>query len=59
MKIYTYLKDKLQEHLSLFIIIYGITLILIILSMTLLYLDHQEYIKTIDFINHHDLLEIN
>jgi hypothetical protein len=52
MKIYDYLKDKFQEHLPMFMVLYSLITILLVLSMILLYLDHEEMISFIDIIHH-------
>jgi hypothetical protein len=55
---YNYLKDKFQEHLPMFVFLYVIITILIILSIVLLYLDHEEIITGIDIIHHtHDKIK--
>lgn len=52
MKLYNYLKDKFQGHLPMFMILYSLIIILFILSVILLYLDHEEIIKFIDVVKH-------
>ena len=52
MKIYEYLKDKFQEHLPMFMVLYSLITILLVLSIIPLYLDHEELINFIDVVHH-------
>jgi hypothetical protein len=51
-RFYNYLKDKFQEHLPMFVFLYAVMAIVIVLSIVLLYLDHEEIITIIDVVKH-------